>query len=169
MVNGPHMRIMTVALLLLAACRANFSFTGAEIPVDAKTVSVTLFDARAPLASPRSAQVITETLRDLLQAQTPLNLTQQDGDIRYEGELTAYDVQPVNIQGNETAALNRLTITVNVRYMNTLDTEKNVEATYTRFADYDSSNDLTAVEETLVQQIGSQLAQDIFDRTLGSW
>ena len=85
------------------------------------------------------------------------------------GEVVGYDVQPVNIQSDETAALNRLTITVNVRYVNTLDTEKNSEGTFTRFADYDSSSDLSSVEETLVREISDQLSQDIFDRTLGSW
>ena len=114
----------------------------------------------------RSRQI---KLRDLLLAQTRLNLEAENGDIQYAGEVVGYDVQPVNIQSDETAALNRLTITVNVRYVNTLDTEKNSEGTFTRFADYDSSSDLSSVEETLVREISDQLSQDIFDRTLGSW
>ena len=98
-----------------------------------------------------------------------MNLTQRSGDIQYAGEVTGYDVQPVNIQGNETAALNRLTITVNIRYLNTLDTEKNSEFTVSRFADYQSTQDLLTVEETLLDEISDQLSQDIFDRTLGNW
>jgi hypothetical protein len=83
--------------------------------------------------------------------------------------LTGYDVQPVSIQANETAALNRLTITVAVTYVNTLDPKKNAEFSVSRFADYNSAQDLVSVEEQLVAEIGKQLAQDIFDRTIGSW
>ena len=78
-------------------------------------------------------------------------------------------VQPVSIQANETAALNRLTITVTISYVNTLDPKKNLETTISRFEDYSSSQDLATVEEQLVQNIGKQLSQDIFDRTLGNW
>ena len=111
----------------------------------------------------------TETVRDLLLAQTPLKLAQTEGDVQYSGSITGYDVQPVNIQANETAALNRLTITASVTYVNTLEPKKNTEFSVSRFADYSSSQDLTAVESQLVTEISKQLAQDIFDRTLGNW
>ena len=163
------MKQAAVLLLLLAvSCRVNYSFTGGDVG-DARTVSVDLFDARAPLATPGSAQTFTETLRDLLLAQTPLKLAREDGEVQYSGSITGYDVQPVNIQANETAALNRLTITVSVTYVNTLEPKKCAEFTMSRFADYDSSQDLATVEEQLVSTIGKQLAQDIFDRTLGNW
>lgn len=155
-------------LLSLPSCRVGYSFTGGDVG-QARTVSVEVFAARAPLATPGSAQTFTETLRDLLLAQTPLKLAREDGDVQYSGSITGYDVQPVNIQANETAALNRLTITASVLYVNTLEPKKNAEFIVTRFADYDSSQDLTTVEEQLVSTIGKQLAQDIFDRTLGNW
>lgn len=164
------MRKITLFLLiaLSASCRVNYSFTGGD-PGNAKTMSVELFQARAPLATPNSAQVFTETVRDLLLAQTPLKLARENGDVQYSGSISGYDVQPVNIQANETAALNRLTITVSVIYVNTLEPKKNTEFTVARFADYNSSQDLTTVEEQLVTDISKQLAQDIFDRTLGNW
>jgi hypothetical protein len=155
-------------LLLFAGCRVNYGFTGGDFG-NARTMSVELLQAGAPLATPRSAQVLTETLRDVLLAQTPLKLANEDGDVQYSGSIVGYDVQPVNIQANETAAMNRLTITVSITYVNTLDAKKNTETTFARFADYDSTQDLIAVEEQLVQEIGKQLAQDIFDRTLGNW
>ncbi|MCB9183011.1 MAG: LptE family protein [Flavobacteriales bacterium] len=146
----------------------NYSFTGGD-PGNARTLSVELFQARAPLATPSAAQTFTETVRDLLLAQTPLKLAQTEGDVQYSGSITGYDVQPVNIQANETAALNRLTITASVTYVNTLEPKKNTEFSVSRFADYSSSQDLTAVESQLVTEISKQLAQDIFDRTLGNW
>lgn len=159
---------LLLGVVLAVSCRVNYSFTGGD-PGKAKTMSVELFQARAPLATPNSAQVFTETVRDLLLAQTPLKLARENGDVQYSGSISGYDVQPVNIQANETAALNRLTITVSVIYLNTLEPKKNTEFTVARFADYNSALDLTAVEEQLVTEISKQLAQDIFDRTLGNW
>jgi len=153
---------------LATACRMNVSFTGGDVG-NARTMSVDLFQARAPLATPLSAQLFTETLRDLLLAQTPLKLARDNGDLQYSGTITGYDVQPVSIQASETAALNRLTMTASVTYVNTLDPKKNAEFTVSRFADYDSGQDLVTVEERLVQEIGKQMAQDIFDRTVGNW
>jgi hypothetical protein len=153
---------------LLAGCRVNYSFTGIDVG-DARTVSVDLFQARAPLATPLSEQVFTETFRDLLLAQSPLRLAQDDGDLQYSGTIVGYDVQPVSIQADETAALNRLTISVNMIFVNMLDPKKNTEANFSRFADFPSIQDLVQVEEALVQDISRQIAQDIFDRTLGDW
>jgi hypothetical protein len=154
--------------LLLPSCRVNYSFSGSDVG-NAKTMTVDLFEARAPLATPSAVQTFTETVRDLLLAQTPLKLARENGDVQYSGSITGYDVQPVSIQANETAALNRLTITASVSYVNTLEPKKSTQFTITRFADYPSTQDLTAVEAQLVGEIGKQLAQDIFDRTLGSW
>ena len=161
--------VIVAALLVLGGCTVNYSLSGGSVPPSSKTLSVASLDARAPLCTPQSAQNITEALRDLMQAQTPLNLTQQDGDIAYEGSVTGYDVQPVAIQANETAALNRLTITVSIHYTNKADSKADADFSVSRFADYSSTQDLSAVEDGLVQDIGKQLAQDIFDRTLGNW
>lgn len=165
------MRRVALLLLtvgLLAACRMNVSFTGGDVG-EARTMSVDLFQARAALVTPQSAQTFTETLRDLLLAQSPLKLARQDGDLQYSGAIVGYDVQPVSIQASETAALNRLTITASVTYVNTLEPSKNTEFTVSRFADYNSAQDLVTVEEQLVVEVARQLAQDIFDRTIGSW
>ena len=156
-------------MLVLASCGVNYSFSGGAVPPGAQTVSIALFDARAPLCTPQVAQAFTESVRDLMLAQTPLSLTRAEGDLQYEGAIVGYDVQPVSIQANETAALNRLTIAVTVHYTNKLDPKASSDITASRFADYSSSQDLSAVEDQLVRDIGKQLAQDIYDKTLGNW
>ncbi len=164
------LRPAVVCLLILpfASCNVRYSFTGGDTG-QARTLSVELFQARAPLATPSAVQTFTETVRDLLLAQTRLKLAQADGDVQYSGSIIGYDVQPVSIQANESAALNRLTITASVMYVNGSDPKKNAEFSISRFADYSSSQDLSAVESQLVGEISKQLAQDIFDRTLGNW
>ena len=156
-------------MLWLTGCTVSYSFTPPASVGTAKSFSVEVFEARAPLSTTQSAQTFTETLRDLLQAQTPLDQQRSEGDVQFAGEITAFDVQPVAIQANETAALNRLTMAVQVRYTNATDKTKDMEFSVSRFADYNSSQDLTTVEAALVEEISKQLAQDIFDRTLGNW
>ena len=94
------MILIASACLSVGSCQVNYSFTGADIPAGAKTVTIEQFEDRAALAPPNSAQVFTERLRDLISAQTPLNLAQQDGDLEYSGAITGYEVQPVAIQAN---------------------------------------------------------------------
>lgn len=154
---------------MLSSCAVHYSTSGGTVPAAAKTVSVDLLEARAPLCTPQTAQTITEQVRDLMQSQTPLTLSRTDGDIAYSGSITGYDVQPVAIQANETAALNRLTISIGVHYSNKFEPRTDTDLNLSRFADYSSDQDLSTVEDGLVREIGKQLAQDIFDRTLGNW
>jgi hypothetical protein len=163
-------RLLLIGMVaLLSACSVSYSFTPPASVGTAKTFSVELFENRAPLSTAQDGQTFTETLRDLLQAQTPLDLQRSNGDVQLSGAITQLDVQPVAIQANETAALNRLTMAVSVRYINATDKSKDSEFSVSRFADYSSTQDLTSVQASLVQEISKQLAQDIFDRTLGNW
>jgi hypothetical protein len=164
--------ILPVMLILLAsACKMNYSFTGASISPDVKTVSVSYFPNYAPLAQPLVSQAFTEALRDIFLAQTNLNLVERNGDLHFEGAITAYNTTPVAIQGGEIsqAALNRLSITVNVKFINTKNEDQNFEIAFTRFTDFDASQNLSAVESSLIKEINEQLVQDIFNKAVVNW
>lgn len=164
------MRIFLFILIIaFQSCSVKYSFTGADIPQEAKTVSVAFFQNNAALAGPNVPQLFTESLKDIFISQTKLNLVRQNGDLQFEGAITGYDVRPMAIQGNDAAALNRLTMTVNVRYVNQFDSKKNFEQNFTRFVDFPSTTDLTSNEESLVGEVNRQLVQDIFDRSFGNW
>jgi hypothetical protein len=162
-------RIIGLLLLLPMGCKVNYSFNGGSIPSEAKTVSVAFFTNTAPLAGPNVSQQFTESLKDLFIAQTKLGLVSSNGDLQFEGNITGYDVRPVNIQGNETAAMNRLSITVRVRYVNSFNEKDNFEQSFSRFVDFESSVDLSSNEESLVSEVNKQLVQDIYDRAFGNW
>lgn len=89
--------------------------------------------------------------------------------MQLEGEITGYKTKPVAITGNETAALNRLTISIKVRFVNITDEDKNFESLFTRFADYESSKNLSDVEDALIEEINEQLVQDILNKAAGNW
>ena len=135
----------------------------------AKTFSVDYFRPQSPLASPTVAQNFTEALKDVIQRQSTLRLVDAQGELRFEGQITDYRVSPVGVQANETASRNRLSVTVKVKYTSTLETDLSFERSFTKFADFDSSQDLLAVENELMAEISDQLTQEIFNASLGNW
>ncbi|MCA1751621.1 MAG: LPS assembly lipoprotein LptE [Cryomorphaceae bacterium] len=157
------------AAALVQGCSVSYSFTGADIPAAAITVSVKQFRIVTPMAAPNYDLTLTEAYKDLMLAQTRLDLVDKKGDLQYEGTITRYETGNAAVSGDEVATLNRLSISVKVKYINTLEREKNFERTFTRFADYDSNTDFNAVELELIDEINDQLIQDIFDASLGAW
>lgn len=156
-------------LLLLYSCRLSVSLTGGTVDPRAKTVAITTFQNNAALVNPTLSQTFTTALKDKIQGQTPLTIVSTNGDYELEGEIINYDIAPVAIQGNETAAMNRLTITVRVRFTNSFDEEQNFEQTFSRYADYSSTQSLSSVESTLVTEINDALSDDIFNKAFVNW
>ena len=161
-------------LLILNSCTINYSAnSGGNIPDDAKTFSVIYFENRAPLSSGIASQAFTEDLKDVFINQTKLSLQNEDGDLSFEGYISQYKVTPISIQaGNESnasAAKNRFTMAVKVTYINLLDEEKNFERTFSRFVDFDSSEDFSSIEDRLLDEVNEQLTQDIFNASVGDW
>jgi hypothetical protein len=156
-------------ILILSGCKVKYSLDGASIPIEAKTVSVGFFTNNTTLGTPSLSQRFTEKLRDVVSGQTRLALVSQNGDLQFEGYIADYNVAPVAIQSTDLAGLNRLTISVSVKYSNKFDVSKNFEQTFTRFSDFDSKKTLSAVEADLVTEIYRQLTEDIFNRAFNNW
>ncbi len=158
---------LIITSLLLVSC--SYSFTGASVSPDVKTVQVDFFKNHASLVQPSLSQTFTETLKDRFVSQTNLELVKNDGELVFEGAILNYFSQPLAIQGNDQAALNRLTITVQVKYTNKKDTEKSFESTFSRYADFSSSQNLASVEVRLINEIAEQLVNDIFNKSVVNW
>lgn len=154
---------------ILTGCRMSVSLTGGTIDARAKTVAITTFPNNASLINPMLSQNFTTALKDKIQGQTPLTIVSSDGDYSLEGEITNYNISPVAIQGNDTPAMNRLTITVRVRFYNKFDETLNFDQTFSRYADYSATQNLSSVENTLVDQINEALTDDIFNKAFVNW
>ena len=159
-----------LSMVLAYLCQACgiYSFSGASIPAEAKTVSVNYFPNHAQLVNPMLSNNFTNALRDAMTNQTTLDMVETGGDIAFEGEITDYQTTPVAITG-QTAAMNRLSITVKVRFSNRIDDTKDFESNFSRYEDYPSDQDLNAVQETLTATIIDQLVEDIFNKALVNW
>lgn len=161
--------LILISSVLLLGCRMSYSFSGADIPANAKTFSVEYFKSGTALVSPTFNQNFTESLKDLILGQTPLDLVRSNGDIRFSGRIVRYETNPVAAQGNQTAALDRFTIDVEVSYFNRLEPEKNFDKRFSRFVDYESTSAFSDVEEGLAEEITDQLIQEIFNASVGNW
>lgn len=163
--------LTAVLIIMTASCgiKIKYSFSGASIPPDAKTISVQTFQNRASLVQPGLAQTLTDALIDMCKAQTNLDMVSSGGDLSFEGDITDYKTQPLTVSGNEQAATNRFSISVRVRFVNSIDNELNFEQTFTRYQDYNSALNLADVEAGLTEEIVKMLVEDIFNRAFVNW
>ena len=160
--------VLVLALTFICQGCGFYSFSGASIPAEAKTVSVDYFPNHAQLVNPTLSNTLTNALRDAMTNQTTLDMVESGGDLAFEGEITDYRTSPVAISG-QTAAMNRLTVTVKVRFSNRIDDTKDFEQSFSRYEDYPSDQDLNSVQEALTATIVEQLVEDIFNKALVNW
>jgi hypothetical protein len=161
-----------VILLLLSGCRTmsiNYSFSGVNISPDIKTVTVEYFPNRAPVVQAQLSQLFTDALIDKIQSNTKLELVPAGGDVSFSGEIRNYETRPTAITGAETAARNRLTISINVVYTNVIEPDLEYETTFSRYEDYDSSQNLADVEDELTDLIIESILDDIFNKAFVNW
>jgi hypothetical protein len=157
-----------IFLLASSSC-LTISFTGAAIDPNIQTTTIEIFENQAALTNPNFPRIITEGLRDKFIRQTKLKLITEGGDLNFRGAVTNYSTAAAAVSGTETASLTRLTITVAVEYTNKLDERKNFNQSFTRFADFNQTQNLNQVEDALMAEISDQLVQDIFNRAFLDW
>ncbi|MEA1886033.1 MAG: LptE family protein [Bacteroidota bacterium] len=152
-----------------SGCTISYSMSGASISPDVKTISVEYFENRANLVQPGLSQYITDELMDKCRAQTNLNFVNEAGDVSFEGEIRNYRTEPLTVSGDARAAMNRFTIAVNVKFTNVVEPEYSFEQTFTRYENYDSSKELSQVEQELTEKIVEQIIEDVFNRAFVNW
>lgn len=163
-----NLMFFSLLFLSVSGCKVNYSFSGAEIGT-AQTVSVGYFNNIAPINNPGLSQVFTEKLKDKFVRETPLKLVDDEGDMILSGRIIDYQVAPVAIQQNVTAAQNRLTITIQVKFENKTDEKYNFEKNFTNFEDFDAALSFNAVESELVNLICDKIVQNVFNDAVINW
>jgi len=155
--------------VLFQSCKISYSFSGASISPQVKTLSVQYFQNRAALVQPGLSQSLTDALSDKCKAQTRLSLVNGNGDVNFEGEITDYSTRPLTVAADSRAAMNRFTISVKVKFTNTVEPQYSYERTFTRYEDYDSRLNLSDVEKGLSDKIIELLVEDIFNAAFVNW
>lgn len=166
------MKIKLFGLLIIAAISScAYSFGGASIPAEMKTVTVRIFENNAPLVVPTLSNQFTEAVKTRIRNQTRLSITPNEGQAVFEGRITGYDIKPIALQSNSmpTAAGNRLTITVAVKFTNTLDSKGSFEESFTRYYDFLNGASIQSLLPAAIENINKQLTEDIFNRAFAQW
>lgn len=166
-----------ICLLLLVPTLALFNscsvkLSGASIPANMKTVTVSFFENNAPLVVPALSQDFTEALKTRIRNQTSLRITANDADATFEGRITGYDVKPIALQNNNnpSAGGDRLTIKVSVKYTNNLIPKQSFEESFERNKDFNlATQSLESIQLQLIKDIDLQLTEDIFNRAFAQW
>lgn len=167
------MKIFKILLLLLTISLASscsvYNFTGTG-KIDAKTFQVNYFQNNAALVEPGIERTFTQGLQNTIQNQTNLSLVNSDGDLLYEGEIVDYYISPMTATADQRAAQNRLTISINVRFVNRNKEEDNFERRFSHYYDYAGDQQLTGVIfAAALDEIFERITQDVFNESLAKW
>ena len=166
------MKILRLLILFLIAssCSVKYSLTGASIGPETKTFQVNYFQNNAPLIEPGIERDFTNKLIDLLINQTSLELVKSNGDLTYEGETVEYRISPTTATANNTAAQNRLTVGVNIRFYDKNDSEADFEKRFSFYYDYPGNVQLIGGQrDTALDEIFERITQDVFNASLAKW
>lgn len=162
-------KILSVCLLMITMTSCGiYNFTGGSTG-NAKTFQVNFFRNDAPLIEPGLDRDFTLALQDLINNQTNLSLTDRNGDLVYEGEIVEFNITPMTATAQQTAAQNRLTIGVNVRFTNNVEENKDFEKRFSFYYDYPGTAQLSSIKGTAFTEIFERITQDIFNASLADW
>lgn len=149
-----------------------YSLSGVSIEPGTETFEVRFFQNEAGIVEPGIDRTFTLALQDLIQNQTSLSLTNSNADLVYEGEIVEYYIAPQASTSDNTAAQNRLTIAINVRFYNNkkLDGSDDFEQRFSFFVDVDATTQLVgSALDTALEEIYDRITQDIFNASLAKW
>ena len=174
MTNNPTMArklLISLMVMLIAQACISYKFNGAALDYNKyKTVSFAQFPIRAALVYPPLQQVFQNKLQDVVDQQT--RLTQVDNpnsDLRFEGEITTYNLSPQAVGDNAYATRTRITIGVRVKYIDNVNSALSNDINLSAYRDFDSNQLLIDVQDQLCEEISTELVDLIFNQTLGNW
>jgi hypothetical protein len=179
MISKNDFRLRAIYSLLLIAA---LSFTGcysfrdvSPIPQEVKTFRVNYIENRARYINPQLSPQLTDKLRQKITGQTRLSGVSTD-EAHYDiyGQITTYNVSTSGISnggtnGQQQAAISRLTVTVHLNFKNTLDPSKNFEADVSRNFDFSANLTLPQAEAQLTETIIKNMVDEIFNRIFSNW
>ena len=159
--------ILVVLPAVIIACSVSYKFNGSSINYDkVKTISIKSEYVYAPLATK-----FNEDLKDIFIRQTRLQLLKpnQNADLQIDGEITGYNQYNQAVSADGYSSETKLTITVNVRFVNNTNHAEDFEQQFSAFRTYDSSQLLTAVQDGLIAEMSKEITDQIFNATVANW
>lgn len=134
-----------------------------------KTISIAEFPNRAEFVYAPMTTEFNQKLKDMFIQQTRLQLVNSNGDLEIDGEITGYNQYNESVAADGFSSKVKLTMTVNVRYVNNTNHEEDFEQQFSAFQTYDSSLLLTAVQDELINKMIKDITEQIFNSTVANW
>lgn len=173
----PALRIMSglllsvlIACAVFTACSVQYKLNAASINYDlTKTIQFGDFPLRSAYVWAPMHSMFNNTLQDLFARQTKLRQVKRNGDLQLSGEIIEYSQFNKSVSASGYSAQVQLRMTVNVRFVNTKKHEEDFERKFTATTEYDSRQQLQAVQETLVQEMIDDITDQIYNATVANW
>jgi hypothetical protein len=171
-IKSLYLACTLIILTPLSSCGV-YSLNGANIG-NAKNIFVANFINEVGAGPANMSQTLTEKLKEYYQQNSALKISNIEGDMLLQGSIVGYNLTPVAVQAQQPnqidqAALNRLTVRVKAKFVNTLDEEQNFDTEFSFYQDFPQNQTLTDVEGQLVPRILDQIVMDIFQRSVANW
>ena len=163
-------------LILISGCGI-YSFTGASISPDVKTISFQNFFNNSPLGPSNMSVLFNEKIKDYFERNTSLTIVDENGDLEIEGTIEDFSLSPVapTAEGGRDSqfftGLTRLTIRVNATYFNKFDDQFNYEnKSFSFYRDFNQdTEELSSNEQDFLEEIFDQIILDIFNASVANW
>lgn len=162
----------TLCIMICVTLVSCYTFKGTSISPDVTSFYIGNFRNNASNAPAEIGQLFSDRLRDKVLRESRLAYSETDMSIEFDGAVTSYtvtSVAPSSDGGQIGSSLNRLQISVNVDYINHIDEEDSFTHSFSFFQDFESSDNLADVQDTLIEDIFQQITEDIFNRAFSNW
>lgn len=165
-----HLALLAVVPVIVIACSISYKFNGSSINYDkVKTISIADFPIKSEYVYAPLATQFNNDLKDIFVRQTRLQLVNRNADLEIEGEITGYNQYNQSVQADGYSSETKLTMTVNVRYVNNTNHEEDFEQQFTAFRVFTSSQQLTDVQDTYISEMSKEITDQIFNATVANW
>lgn len=162
--------VALASVLLMQGCTVSYKLNGASIDYNTiKTITLETFSNRAAYQWAPMAPMFNNTLSDRYNSQTKLRQVKRDGDLVISGEIVSYDQTNKSISADGYSSMVQLKMTVKVKFTNNKQHNDDFDKTFTANREYDSSQQLSAVQEELVQQMIDDIVDQVFNATVANW
>ena len=166
--------VLVFTIFIMVVGCGVYNFTGGDVGT-AQTFQVNYFQNYATQSpgstfEPGMDRDFTLALQDRILNQTSLDLVNtNNADLLYEGEIVEYRISPMSATAQQTAAQNRLSIGVTVRFYNKTKEDADFEKRFSFFYDYPANAQLSSVKDEAHEVIFERITQDIFNESLADW
>lgn len=161
--------VLTISVAV-SGCSIKYRLNGASIDYNLiKTITIEAFTNRAAYQWAPMAPMFNTSLSDIYNNQTKLRQVKRDGDLVLSGEITSYDQTNKSISADGYSSMVQLKMSVTVKFRNNKNHNDDFDKSFTASREYDASQQLSAVQEELVQQMIDDIVDQVFNATVANW